>query len=313
MGLQDLEFVQFHPTALADEGFPKFLISEAVRGEGAILRNAEGEAFMRAYHPLGDLAPRDIVSRAVLSEMRRVGAPHVMLDLSPLAERVEERFPGIVAELRERGYIIPRDMIPVTPAAHYMMGGICTDLDARTRLPRLYACGECASLGVHGANRLASNSLLDGLVYGARAAQAASLGNGGELTSEQVAAARALPPTPLHAADPSFRDEVRRILWEQVGIIRDEAGLQDAKVHLRAMCSEMQRTDVAAYDEVETAGMIQAGRLVTAAALARPESRGAHYRTDFPETDNANWRKHIVLRKGHLGHVEIEYVPVVDG
>jgi L-aspartate oxidase len=311
--LQDLEFVQFHPTALADDSFPKFLVSEAVRGEGAIMRNADGVAFMEAYHPLGDLAPRDVVSRAVDSEMRRSGSPHVYLDLSPIAEKVEARFPGIVSELRERGFTVPGDMIPITPAAHYMMGGIRTDIQARTRIPRLYACGECASLGVHGANRLASNSLLDGLVYGARASRAVVVGNGGELTPAQLEAARRLPPLPFHVADPACCDEVRRIMWAQVGIIRDESGLADAKVHLRAMCSEIERAETASPDAVIAAGMVQAARLVTAAALARTESRGAHYRTDYPDTDDVNWRKHIVVRKGPQGRIEIELVPVETG
>ena len=311
--LQDMEFVQFHPTALADATVPRFLISEAVRGEGGILRNASGEAFMARRHPsLRDLAPRDEVSRAVLAEMRADHADHVYLDLTPIGDCgvIEARFPGITAELRRRG--LWRDegpLIPVTPAAHYMMGGISTDVNAQTSMPGLYACGEAASCGVHGANRLASNSLLDGLVFGARAAKAMIAAP--PLTQAEVISAQALPSAGVCIADPALQDWVRHVMWEQVGILRSGEGLADAAASLRQACSKVTRVRTAQIEEVQTATMIQAARLIAAAALARPESRGAHFRTDFIQ-DDAGWHRHIVLRRGEGGDIITTYTPVLE-
>lgn len=310
--LQDLEFVQFHPTALADPSFPKFLISEAVRGEGAVLRNASGEAFMLRYSPRQrDLAPRDEVSRAVLAEMRQDGTDHVQLDLSPLGDRaaIEKRFPGITNELRERGIWDESSfVIPVTPAAHYMMGGVRSDVNGQTSIPGLYVCGEAASCGVHGANRLASNSLLDGLVFGARSAKAMAAAP--DITEAELSSAAALAPRPLALADPALKDWVRDLMWNRVGILRDAESLASAAAELRTACQRLTRAPHGTYEQVETAAMIQTARLITEAALARPESRGAHYRTDYPQA-NPEWCRHIVLRRGEGGDIILSYAPVL--
>lgn len=311
--LQDMEFVQFHPTALADPGYPKFLISEAVRGEGAVLRNAGGEAFMEEYAPQqGDLAPRDEVSRAVLSEMRRDSSDHVYLDLSPIgdAAAIEGRFPGIVGELRERGVWQSDELsIPVTPAAHYVMGGIRSDVNGQTSIPGLYACGEAACCGVHGANRLASNSLLDGLVFGARSARAMSAAP--DLTDAEVASAAILPPRALAVGDSQLREWVRDLMWHRVGILRDREGLAAAAAELRTACNRLSKTPDARSEEVEAAAMIRSARLITEAALLRTESRGGHFRTDYPEEDR-DWRRHIVLHRGQGGDMITSYAPVLE-
>lgn len=311
--VQDLEFVQFHPTALADNSYPRFLISEAVRGEGAVLRNAAGEAFMERYAPQQrDLAPRDLVSRAVLSEMRADGADHVMLDLSPLGDvaAIERRFPGITAQLRQRGIWPARGLaIPVTPAAHYMMGGIRSDVNGQTSIPGLFACGEAASCGVHGANRLASNSLLDGLVFGARSARAMAAAP--DLTPVEADSAAALAMRPLAVADPALRDWVRDLMWEAVGILRDGEGLAAAAAQLRAACHRIERAASGTAAQVEAAAMIRAARLITEAALTRTESRGSHFRTDFPHSD-PQWRRHIVLTRGAGGDIIASFAPVLD-
>ncbi len=311
--MQDVEFVQFHPTALADASYPRFLISEAVRGEGAVLRNADGEAFMARYSPRQlDLAPRDEVSRAVLSEMKRDGTDHVTLDLTPIGDTaaVERRFPGITGELRERGLWQPGRMsIPVTPAAHYMMGGVRSDVNGQTSIPGLFACGEAASCGVHGANRLASNSLLDGLVFGVRSARAMAAAP--DMTDGEVSSAASLPLRPLSATDPEVRQKVRDLMWDHVGILRHGDGLRHAAQSLRAMCRAIQTAPEASGEAVEAAAMVQAARLVVEAALAREESRGAHYREDFTTPLEA-WRKHIVLRRGAGGDIIIGDAPVLE-
>ncbi len=311
--LQDMEFVQFHPTALADPSYPKFLISEAVRGEGAVLRNARGEAFMAHHAPAQrDLAPRDLVSRAVLSEIRQDESDHVTLDLSPIGDMaaVERRFPGIVAEVRDRGLWQDENLtIPVTPAAHYVMGGIRSDVNGQTSIPGLYACGEAASCGVHGANRLASNSLLDGLVFGARSARAMAAAP--DLTDAEVASAANLPPRPLACGDSELREWVRDLMWQRTGILRDGEGLATAAAELRTACNRLLKAPHAHPEEVEAAAMIQAARLITEAALLRTESRGGHYRTDYP-AENPEWRRHVVLQRGQGGDIIATYAPVLE-
>lgn len=311
--LQDLEFVQFHPTALAAPGYPKFLISEAVRGEGAVLRNRAGEAFMVRYAPeQRDLAPRDQVSRSVLSEMNHDQAEHVYLDLTPIgdAAAITARFPGITHELKERGIWDETTFrIPVTPAAHYCMGGIRSDVNGQTSLPGLYCCGEAASCGVHGANRLASNSLLDGLVFGARSARA--MCGAPDLTDAEITSAASMPAHDLVVADPAHGDVVRDLMWDYVGILRDGEGLAHAADALEAMHSEIGHTASARPAEVETAMMIRAARLITRAALARTESRGGHYRTDCP-AESEDWRKHIVIQRGPDDSLNIGFAPVLD-
>lgn len=311
--LQDLEFVQFHPTALAAPGYPKFLISEAVRGEGAVLRNRAGEAFMVRYsEELKDLAPRDEVSRAVLSEMNHDGSDHVYLDLTPIgdAATIQARFPGITAELRERGIWDETTFrIPVTPAAHYCMGGIRSDVNGQTSLPGLYSCGEAASCGVHGANRLASNSLLDGLVFGARSAKA--MAGAPDLTDAEISSAASMPAHDLLVADPAWGDRVRDLMWDHVGILRDGEGLTEAANELDALHLQIGHSAAGKPEEVETAMMIRAARLITQAALLRTESRGGHFRTDYPARSD-EWRKHIVVQRGPDDTLSISYAPVLD-
>jgi len=286
----DLEFVQFHPTALSLPGAPRFLISEALRGEGARLVNARGEGFMARLHPDGDLAPRDVVARGIARE-QDAGRGPVFLTLAHLDEAyVVSRFPTIAAMCRSIGLDLARDPIPVGPAAHYMMGGVVTDTWGRTSLPGLFAAGEVACTGVHGANRLASNSLLEGLVFGARSAVAMREGSLAERAEGLGLRAKhhtvtprrdgvALSPQPL-ALSPS---EIRNLMWTSVGLFRSRDGLADAVAQL----STTDPADPAHRD------LLVVARLIARAALRREESRGGHYRSDFPERDDARWKFHV--------------------
>ena len=306
--LLDMEFVQFHPTALYHEGSPKFLISEAVRGEGAILRNAAGEHFMPDYHAGGDLAPRDVVARGVFSQMRKDGRGYVELDFSSIPlERFLSRFPGIVAELRRRGFDIYRERVPVAPAAHYAMGGIGADLRCRTDLPGLLAIGECTSVGIHGANRLASNSMLEGLVFGLRAAAIAPALP--KLSYEQLGVAAELAPPPVRCAPTALRAELQSLLQTYAGMERDGETLLEARDTVRAWAGQIATLPVSSREEAETANMVTVANLILTAALARTESRGAHYRTDFPEADES-WRRHLALRVDAAGAVTTQFAPI---
>jgi len=306
--LQDLEFVQFHPTALADEGYPKFLISESVRGEGARLLNANGEQFMSRYHPLEELAPRDIVARAVYNEMTAAGSDHVYLDFRPIGmDRMPERFPGIIEELHKRGFNPEEEPVPSSPVAHYMMGGIATDLHGQTNIGRLFACGECANYGVHGANRLASNSLLDGLVFGKRSAAAMAQSAPLSAAAEQQAAASKQNRFPVAPAD--LKSQIQQLMWKQVGIIRDGDSLAIALRQLEEWSRQIAPSSSPALAALEAANVCQAAMLMAAAALHRTESRGAHYRTDFPDI-NGTWRKHVILRRSPEGDLAILDRPV---
>jgi L-aspartate oxidase len=301
-GLADLEFAQFHPTVLAPpdgQGEP-FLISEAVRGEGAYLRNTTGERFMARYSPQGELAPRDVVARAILSEMLAEGAPSAFIDLRHLpAQEVRERFPTIAAACARAGLDLATDLIPVVPAAHYFMGGVVVDTEARTTLPRLYAVGEVACTGVHGANRLASNSLLEGLVFGRRAArQIASQSAdpwptapalpGDEIAVEGVVTPRVDLAGPIAA---ETRKRLQLVMWEWVSLRRDADGLTSAQETLRALAAE-------ALVDPETANLVLVAQLVVVAALARTESRGGHFRLDYPDRDPARDGRHTLLIPG---------------
>ncbi|HLZ68898.1 MAG TPA: L-aspartate oxidase [Dehalococcoidia bacterium] len=290
--VQDLEFFQFHPTALRLSGAPTFLISEAVRGEGAILRDAAGRAFMAEYDARAELAPRDVVARAIHEEMTREDADRVYLDLTHLpAERIRARFPGIAAACLGYGLDITREPIPVAPAAHYLMGGVRTTPWGETNVRGLFACGEVACTGVHGANRLASNSLLEGLVFGERALKR-SLEN--VEPAVPAAEARALPAARPGEAGPPALDELQRLLWDEAGIVRRGERLAYACNVLGAwQCSLPPAGDRAAH---ELANLLLVGRLLSEAALRRRESRGAHFRSDFPLPSPAGLR-HFTWRR----------------
>jgi L-aspartate oxidase len=285
--ISDLEFVQFHPTALHLEGAPPFLLSEALRGEGAQLRNAAGERFMPRYHPLGELAPRDAVSRSMVMEMQRTGAPHMFLDARSLgADFLRDRFPRIYETCLRFGLDLGQDLAPVHPAAHYAMGGIRTDLEGRTSVPRLYAAGEVAATGVHGANRLASNSLLEGVVFGARAGAA----------MRECAGVPLLEPLPPR--EPRFpsatADELRALAWDRCGILRQGAQLEEAVHRLAEMPRQPTSSPNRALFELRSLHAVI--ELIARCALARRESRGAHYRTDYPEK-RPEFQKHSLVVK----------------
>jgi L-aspartate oxidase len=289
----DLEFIQFHPTALYGEGSPKFLISEAVRGEGALLLNSQGERFMPLYHAEAELAPRDIVARAIVDQMRRTGAPCAYEDARQIPA-VEQRFPTIYKACLRRGFDMRRDLIPVAPAAHYIMGGVRTDTMGRTNIEGLYACGEVACTGVHGANRLASNSLLDGLVFGKRIASLLreELREHLRIPRLQYRQPPAIPDRPLS----HLWTEVQQLMWDRVGILREASGLQ-AAIDRLAQIEHSLTGALHTREGYQVANLATVGLLVARSALERTESRGGHYRLDHPERDDAGWSRHIVLRR----------------
>ncbi|HWZ49938.1 MAG TPA: L-aspartate oxidase [Granulicella sp.] len=298
VALSDMEFYQFHPTAFAAKGAPRFLLSEALRGEGAWLVNAKGERFMERYHPLLELAPRDVVARAITRE-GLLGA--VCLDMRHVGAGVDlkARFPGISKFLAGYGLELRRDLIPVRPAAHYLMGGIQTDVNGRSSLPGLYAAGEAACTGVHGANRLASNSLLEGLVFGALAAEAMVREAG---SREEGVGSREgqVPKAPAVKVDAAAIErwvaELRTVMWKDAGLLRDAAGLKRAQARLDAMMGAIPRGF--SRRAVEARNLFLVANVIVASAAAREESRGAHYRNDFPKT--AAVARHSVMEKGRL-------------
>ncbi len=307
----DMEFVQFHPTTLYLDGAPNFLISEAVRGEGGQLINIRGERFMEKYHQKGELAPRDIVSQAIQNEMHLTGFPCVYLDIThKSADFIQKRFPTITQTTKHYGLDISIDLIPVRPGAHFMMGGIRTNIDTETNLNGLYACGEVACTGVHGANRLASNSLLECLVFGVRAGTNAAAYAMSQ-TSDQPPDERSRHAPKVSVTTESVenvtqitQNAIRETLWENVGIERDSEGLEQTLTDLEKIGTQiglspnsptyLQTTDVALC---ETLNMLNVAWIIAQAALIRTESRGAHSRTDFPDKDDANWQKRIVMAK----------------
>jgi L-aspartate oxidase len=295
--LADMEFVQFHPTALNLRDAPRFLLSEAMRGEGGVLRNARGERFMSRYHEREELAPRDIVSRSIVAEMERTGTRTVYLDMTALERRLLlQRFPKIYDTCLQYGLDISVDQLPVSPAAHYSMGGVRTDLEGRTTLRGLYAAGEVSCTGVHGANRLASNSLLEGLVFGARAGRAATLDHAGGranlLKTEDVEDESEAEPQRYGLGEIALavRKRVKRLMWERVGILRSRASIARALWEFEQIAHAPLRSSSRNFLTVAT--------LIARAALWREESRGAHYRTDFPKKEDERWRVHSIIRKG---------------
>jgi L-aspartate oxidase len=281
--LADMEFVQFHPTALDTPENPLQLISEAVRGEGAVLLNEDGERFMLRRHRLAELAPRDIVAREIFRE--KAGGKQVFLDARMLGRVFEERFPGIFAICRARGVDPAHDLIPITPAAHYMMGGIVTDLRGRASLNRLYACGEVARTGVHGANRLASNSLLEGLVFAERVAR--DMIQVKKLPTPPRKRNWEVPVLQDRGAAQVVADSIRQVMWDHCGIDRSAKGL---RLGLAKLAEIESRLPVGATEEMN---MVQTSLLISDAALLRKESRGGHYRSDFPRAKRKWSGKHI--------------------
>jgi len=292
----DMEFVQFHPTALYLKNAPRFLLSEALRGEGAYLRNLEMHRFMAKYHPMAELAPRDVVARAIVHELEvsRAKDPVVYLDLTHLkADHVKARFPRIYATCLQYNIDLTTELVPIRPAAHYAMGGVRSDLDGRATLPGLYVAGEVAATGVHGANRLASNSLLEGLVFGARA------GNKmrdelrhvpAKATQERRAASNGPMDTPTEQAILEIQD----LMWRDVGIVRTGTTLKRAIEQLNQLAPRVAHPRTRrAYEAQNLHGT---GMLVARSALAREESRGAHYRLDFPTHDDARFLKHSIIK-----------------
>jgi len=319
--LTDLEFMQFHPTVLVADN-TSMLISEAVRGEGAYLRNHAGERFMPRYSEQNELAPRDVVARAILSEMLAEQTNCQYLDLRHLpAEKMHARFPTISALCQTHGLDLATDLIPIAPAAHYCMGGVRVDTYGRTTVPRLYAVGEVACTGVHGANRLASNSLLEGLVYGVRIAdhltkvkEDTGRSQGSHLHvgfHEYVGETLAVSLLPIERADflPSsgiavertvqtIRAELRQLMWQYVSLCRDESGLLQARQKVRELRHSMMLIeDVQGQQELETLNMVRVADLVIEAALARRESRGGHWRQDYQATDEQLATHHFVLQR----------------
>jgi len=291
--VSDLEFVQFHPTVLHVPGVPRFLVSEAVRGEGGRLINAEGEPFMARYDARGDLAPRDVVATAMVREAERTGQP-VFLSLAHLdAQWAGERFPAIAEACRKAGLDFARDPLPVSPAAHYMCGGVDTDLSGRTSIPGLFAAGEVACTRVHGANRLASNSLLEGLVFGARAAAAMRLPERDAHLPPLVEALAEAPTVPGGAV---ISAPVPDRMWRDAGLVRDATMLAPLARDLDAEAAVLEGSlderggDATAW---QAANLARVGALIARAALRREESRGGHRRADFPERDDIHWKIHV--------------------
>jgi L-aspartate oxidase len=318
--LCDLEFIQFHPTALTYPGAPRFLISEAVRGEGAHLIDDRGHRFTFDYHPAGELAPRDVVSRAIFSHLQKnaTGSAHVWLNLDPIpVDTIRHRFPNIIQVCQQWGIDLFKQPIPVAPAAHYWMGGITTDTDSQTSIAGLYTVGETASTGVHGANRLASNSLLECLVFGAQLAH---------LTLQPPIAAptnRSLPPLelPALAVIQEWRQALPRLMWQSAGICREQQTLEKAIAQVESWQQEFAAMSASAIANIdspngqsilltpeqvmnlriwsETHNLLDISALILKSALFRTESRGGHYRTDYPQTDPLNWQAHTLI-KGNL-------------
>jgi len=305
--IANMEFYQFHPTCLFHPKAKNALVSEAVRGEGAVLRRQDGTAFMKSHHPLADLAPRDIVARAIDFEMKKTGAEFVLLDITDKKpEFIKEHFPNIHAECLRYGIDMTREAIPVVPAAHYMCGGVTTDLEGRTTIPGLWAIGEVSCTGLHGANRLASNSLLEGMVFAHRAA----------LALEKEADKAPWPTVPdwdVGTASKSEEavvvtqnwDELRRLMWNYVGIVRSDSRLRRASRRIALLQEEIVEYYWKYFltrDLLELRNIATVAQLIVECAASRRESRGLHYSIDYPETD-PKWARDTVIKRGVPAHL----------
>ncbi|MEO5709950.1 MAG: L-aspartate oxidase [Nocardioidaceae bacterium] len=305
--LRDLEFVQFHPTVMwlgAESKGQQPLISEAVRGEGAFLVDDAGVRFMRGQHELADLAPRDVVAKAIMRRMRETGAEHVWLDARAFgAAKWERRFPTILATCRSHGVDPVTDLIPVAPACHYASGGVATDLDGQSSVDGLFACGEVACSGVHGANRLASNSLLEGLVFSRRIATRLAAG-----LPERRQPATDSRPAGLVPGD--VRPEIQHAMTETAGVLRSRTGLDEGAAALAAL--SRRTTDVADVAAWETTNLLTIASALVDAAMLRQETRGSHWREDFPDRDDAHWARHVdVMLDGGMPRLDV--TPVLTG
>lgn len=290
--LRDMEFMQFHPTVLYIAGSSRSLITEAIRGEGAILVDASGHRFMPEVDPRGELAPRDVVSQAINAQMEKTRHPCVYLDLSHLdAEFVRGRFPGITARCREFGLDVATDRIPVRPGAHYLIGGVVVDSSGASSLPGLWAAGEVSSSGLHGANRLASNSLLEGLVYGAHAGAAASAAAMEEPdTYQAIPLENEATTTPTEQLDlQDIRNSLKSLMWRSVGVLREGDELREAAATVDGWCRYALWRQFSHPEGWELQNMLTIARVMIEAALRRTESRGVHLRSDYPEQDDQNW------------------------
>jgi L-aspartate oxidase len=302
--VSDMEFIQFYPTTLYMKKAPRFFLSERLRSEGGYLRNIEMDRFMHKYHPLAEMAPSDVVARAIIHEMEvsRAKDPCVYLDLTHLnASRVEKRFPRIYATFMKHNIDITEDVIPIRPAAHFSIGGVRTDLEGNTSLAGLYAAGEAASTGVHGANRFPSNSLLEALVYGARAGKAMREEVKHARKAERKEKKAASQNGPVDAGIEELSGQIQDVMWKSVGIVRTRVGMLEGSKVLEALSPRVAHPRT--RRQHEAANLHLAGLLVTRSAMAREESRGAHYRIDYPGHDDKKFLKHSVVKKDSLKFV----------
>jgi len=295
--LMDMEFVQFHPTVLFHRKNKTFLISEAVRGAGALLRNVNGERFMPDYHPMAELAPRDIVSRAIFSELEKTNSDHVYIDITfKDREFLKTRFPNIFAKCLEYGIDMSKQLVPVAPSEHYCMGGIRTDAFGRTKIKGFFSCGEAACNGIHGANRLASNSLLEGLVFGRNiAGQITELYKAGrEINFEE---AYDIPRKAAEIDAEAIMEDIRRTMDKYAGIVRTKEGLKKARDKIKKYIGEVIDIENLTHEHIEMQNMVLVSWVVVNSALMREESRGAHFRSDFPQIDDTRWKKNVIVSK----------------